>query len=139
MARKRANEAPQFFRGETEGNAGARLGTDRAVYRVPKNDRNGEPIVIAVEVVEGGGNVPRNATSFRTVPSAADLAKDFEKVVGVAEAVLESLKSIRPGAVEIEFGVELGGEMGIPLITRGEAKANFKITLKWATAGPPKA
>ena len=38
---------------------------------------------------------------------------------------------VKPGEVEIEFGIELGGEMGIPLVTRGEAKANFKVTLKW--------
>jgi hypothetical protein len=137
MAKKAANKAPQFFRGETSG--GDRPGTDRAVYRIPKKDRNGDPIVIAVEVVEGGGNVPRNATSFRKIPSAADLAEELEKIGGVAEAVLESLKAIRPGAVELEFGVELGGEMGIPLITKGEAKANFKITLKWTGADQRKA
>ena len=108
------------------------------MYRVPKKDKNGDPIVIAVEVVEGGGNVPRNATSFRKIPSAADLAEELEKIGGVAEAVLESLKAIRPGAVELEFGVELGGEMGVPLVTKGQAKANFKITLKWTNADQQK-
>jgi len=129
---------PQFFQGESNDQSSTKsLRTDRAIYKLPRKDKNGNPIIIAVECIEGGGNVPRNATSFRKLAHEieVDLEAEFESVAAVAESVLKSLKALRPGEVEIEFGVELGGEMGIPLVTKGEAKANFKVTLKWKEGG----
>jgi Trypsin-co-occurring domain 1 len=129
---------PQFFKGETADRPTAKTPrTDLAIYRLSRNDQSGVPMTIAVECVKGGGNVPRNATSFRKLSREVqrDLEAEFQSVVAVADSVLNSLKSLRPGEVEIEFGVELGGELGIPLVTRAEAKANFKVTLKWKQAG----
>ena len=75
--------------------------------------------------------MPRNATSFLEPFKDLDIKEEFNAVAAVAESILDSLKALRPGGVEIEFGVELGGGLGIPLVTHGEAKANFKVTLKW--------
>ena len=35
--------------------------------------------------------------------------------------------------VTLEFGVEISGEAGIPYISKGSAKSNFKVTLKYKT------
>jgi hypothetical protein len=105
---------------------------DRALYKVATQDG---ALIVAVECVEGGGNVPKNASSLRDVAARLDLESELKVVAAVAEAVLDRLRALQPGAVEIEFGVELGGEMGIPLVTKGEAKANFKVTLKWSAEG----
>jgi hypothetical protein len=32
--------------------------------------------------------------------------------------------------VTLEFGVEVGGEAGVPDVTKGTAKSNLKITVK---------
>ncbi|MEI6381218.1 MAG: CU044_2847 family protein [Cyanobacteriota bacterium ELA615] len=32
--------------------------------------------------------------------------------------------------VSLEFGIEVGGEPGIPYITKGTAKSNIKVTLE---------
>jgi hypothetical protein len=122
----------QFFRKPETPRTPEAEGSNRAIYRVPGKTRDGEPLTIAVECVEGGGNVPRNAASFQGIARRLDIEEELAAVAAVAESVLNSLKAARPGAVEIEFGVELGGEMGIPLLTKGEAKANFKVTLKWS-------
>jgi Trypsin-co-occurring domain 1 len=130
----KTKKPPQFFHGGGPEKGSARSdNSDRAIYRLAKSDKNGKPLTIAVECVEGGGNLPRNATSFRKLSREiqADLESEFESVAAVAESVLACLKALQPGGVEIEFGVELGGELGIPLVTKGEAKANFKVTLKW--------
>lgn len=132
------NSPTQFYQSKTTARSSAKSPrTDLAIYQLSRKDKDGKPITIAVECIKGGGNVPRNATSFRNLAHKleVDLEAEFESVTAVAESVLNSLKSMRPGEVEIEFGVELGGEMGIPLVTKGEAKANFKITLKWKEAG----
>lgn len=80
-----------------------------------------------------------NATNFREFAREikTDLQKELESMVAVAEAVLDSLKRLRPNKAEVEFGVELGGEMVIPLVSKGEASANFKIRLKWRGADVP--
>ncbi len=32
--------------------------------------------------------------------------------------------------VTLEFGIELGGEAGVPYVTKGTAKSHLKITVK---------
>lgn len=32
--------------------------------------------------------------------------------------------------VTLEFGIELGGEAGVPYVTKGTAKSNLKITVE---------
>jgi len=120
-------KTPQFFMDQSPNTR-----TNRAIYELPRKDSKGDSIAIAVECIEGGGNVPRNATSFRDLAKRFDLEHEFKSVAAVAESALNSLKAVQPDEVEIEFGVELGGEMGIPLVTKGEARANFTVTLKWA-------
>jgi Trypsin-co-occurring domain 1 len=121
----------QFFRQTKSASARAKASsTDRAIYRI--TDHRGELVKIAVDCIEGGGNVPRDASNLRDVIADLDMERELGAISAVAETVLAKLKALEPGAVEIEFGVELGGELGIPLITKGEAKANFKITLKWS-------
>ncbi len=46
-------------------------------------------------------------------------------------AAIKRLKDVQPAELEIEFGVTLGGEAGVPFVTKGEAEASFKITAKW--------
>jgi hypothetical protein len=130
-------QPPQFFQGGTGREPSKKSQrTNVAIYTLSRKDKNGNPITIAVECIEGGGNVPRNATSWRkyTHEIKIDLEEELESVAALADTVLNSLKALRPGEVEIEFGVELGGEMGIPLVSKGEAKANFKVTMKWKDA-----
>ena len=56
-------------------------------------------------------------------------------ISSLSQAVIGALKSAKPQEVAVSFGVELGGELGIPLVTKGSAKANFNITLKWKAKG----
>ena len=37
----------------------------------------------------------------------------------------------KPSEIGIEFGVDAGGEAGIPFVTKGSVGANFKISLIW--------
>jgi hypothetical protein len=119
-------KAPQFFQKQTPTRS------NRAIYELPRKDSKGKPIIIAVECIEGSGNVPRNAASPAGILRKFDLDKELDSISAVAEVALEKLKALKPGEVEIEFGVELGGEFGVPLLTKGEARANFKVTLKWS-------
>lgn len=128
-----ADQPQQFFRDVQPDPQGTRLPgvTSIAIYTVPAIDGQTQPLTLAVEVVPGGSNLPQNATSVRDVVQKLDLAPELDAIVAMTNLALHKLKALQPGEVEIEFGVELGGEFGIPLVTKGEAKANFKVTLKW--------
>jgi hypothetical protein len=62
---------------------------------------------------------------------AQNFQDELDVVVLIASAMLDSMKRISPTEVTLEFGVELGGKLGIPLLTEGSAKANLKVQLKW--------
>lgn len=127
-----AEEEKRFYGGPIEPTPmSAQTARGVYVYSVEPVEPGEPPVRVAVEVVEGGGNVPRTATSFTEVAAQVGLDSELRAVAAVARTVLQVLTELKPGALEIEFGVELGGEMGIPLVTKGEAKANFKVTLKW--------
>ncbi|MBX9902797.1 MAG: hypothetical protein K2Y31_00470 [Burkholderiales bacterium] len=125
-----ATDPPQFFANQNPEMSQPHVPrVDHAIYQIKTG--SGKPVTIAIACVEGGGNVPRNATSFLDVANKLDLDKEFASVSAVASAMLEKMKTLQPGEVEIEFGVEVGGSLCVPLITSGQAKANFKIKLKW--------
>ncbi|MBM3235017.1 hypothetical protein FJZ31_01830 [Candidatus Poribacteria bacterium] len=46
-------------------------------------------------------------------------------------AVQEGMPKIAPAKVTLEFGLQLGGEAGVPFVTKGTAQANFKVTIEW--------
>lgn len=80
----------------------------------------------------GRGNVPRNAARKVVEKAAIELEKHIEPITTLAESIRKKLQELNnPGKIAIEFGVELGLDVGIPMITAGSAKGNFKVTLEW--------
>jgi Trypsin-co-occurring domain 1 len=43
---------------------------------------------------------------------------------------LKQIKNANISKVKLEFGIEIGGELGIPYITKGTAKSNLKINVE---------
>jgi hypothetical protein len=44
---------------------------------------------------------------------------------------LDAMHGVAPDTFEIEFGVTLSGEAGIPLVTKGSAECNFVVKATW--------
>jgi hypothetical protein len=77
--------------------------------------------------------IPRNASKDIVRKVAKELGEQLEPLSAVADTIRNALIAANnPSEIEVEFGLELGGEGGIPMIVEGSAKANFKITLRWA-------
>lgn len=129
------SEIPQFFGQPTVQPANPEA-TDRALYRLSNPDNQQEDFLIMVEGVEGTGNVPRNATSFTKIIDRVDLEKQLNAAAAMARLAIDAMLPLAPGEVQMEFGIELGGELGIPTVTKVEGKANFKITLTWKETDP---
>lgn len=101
-------------------------------YKLKTGAKKSSFVMVEVDELD---EVPRQAG----LRSVADAARDFktalEPISAVANELFHILKSAKPGEVAVEFGIELGSAAGIPLITKHEGKANFKVTLKWKSAG----
>ena len=46
-------------------------------------------------------------------------------------AVKQGMEHIQPDKLTLEFGIQMGGEAGFPLVTKGTAQANIKVTIEW--------
>lgn len=50
----------------------------------------------------------------------------------VLSTVKESMEDkLKPSKVSMEFGIQAGGETGVPFVTKGSAQANVKVTIEW--------
>lgn len=88
---------------------------------------------IEVAPAAGGGLRPEMAPE-RFLEATQDTLN------GIAEIIEESCSSFvkrldkitaKPKECSIEFGVNAGGEAGVPFVAKGTMGANFKVTLKW--------
>jgi Trypsin-co-occurring domain 1 len=77
---------------------------------------------------------------------AVDLADRLEEVgdkIGTVcttlyTKALDAIQGVKPDEFEIEFGMTLAGEIGIPMVSKGSAECEFKVTAKWnLTPEPP--
>jgi len=101
------------------------------VYKLASSRKEKGKQLILVES-SGPGNVPRNAARTMLEKAAAAFEEELKPLATVADTVRSALMAANhPGKIEVEFGVELGGSMGIPLVTSGSGKANFKVKLTW--------
>ena len=56
--------------------------------------------------------------------------KGYSKIV--LDTVQKSMADLRsPSKVTMEFGLQAGGETGVPFVTKGTAQANVKVTIEW--------
>jgi|HubBroStandDraft_6_1064221.scaffolds.fasta_scaffold2225204_1 hypothetical protein len=98
-------------------------------YKVKLKGKNEE--LILVESTSRRG-VPRDAARTTVQRVAQELSDQMGPISAVANTVRNAFVAVNnPAEIEVEFGLELGGEAGIPVICGGSAKANFKITLTW--------
>lgn len=50
----------------------------------------------------------------------------------VLNTVQEGMVDLQaPSKVTLEFGLQAGGETGVPFVTKGTAQANVKVTIEW--------
>jgi hypothetical protein len=76
---------------------------------------------------------------------ASDASDAIEEVsVAVVEAcrkvagkVRRELAEIAPDEFELTFGVAIGAEGGLPMITKAHADANFQVRVSWKKAAEP--
>lgn len=94
-----------------------------------------EPVTFEIQI---GGTPNSSITPQASVQDFIKGSKEqFEKITGVIElagqAIVDKVSQIasKPAECSIEFGINVGGEAGIPFVTKGTVGANFKVTITW--------
>lgn len=75
------------------------------------------------------------------IDDVAERTEKFKETItntvkGYAGTMLGAVKSSltgdqAPDKLQIEFGLQAGGETGVPFVTKGTAQANVKVTIEW--------
>lgn len=63
---------------------------------------------------------------------ADNLPKDIVRMINeIGAAAQAAARTLNPDKLSMEFGLEAGGEAGIPFVTKGTATASFKVAVEW--------
>jgi hypothetical protein len=90
-----------------------------------------EPNLVALEGPLGDGEIAGAAE--KVVGHLRDIGRSAADVCNeVYGNALDALKVAKPSELALEFGLTLGGEAGIPFVSKGTAEATFKITATWS-------
>ena len=70
---------------------------------------------------------------LRIVPKPPSIAQTILSYTGVALNALKEVSETnvaKVNKVTLEFGIKVGGKMGIPFVTEGTAESNLKVTVE---------
>lgn len=104
---------------------------------------NGKDILVEVDdeafAVPRRGGVPK-----RGGETIADKARAYtssfasigQYIMTVCDEIYDkynaAAEKVRPDQMEIQFGIKLSGEGGVPFLSKGAAEATIQVTAKWA-------
>jgi hypothetical protein len=102
---------------------------------MPEENQNEPPVFLiqVADVVSGGAVTPEMSVDEFVQGTRETLAKVGKVVAEAVAPVFDQLQGMpgKPSEFAIEFGVNVGGEHGVPWVAKGTIGANFKISLKW--------
>lgn len=100
-----------------------------------------DDLEIPAETVKTEGRVAKGGTS---IPDKQQILQNFQTIEDTIRTyttyTLNAFRNLAIANIEevtLQFGVEIGGEVGIPYITKGTAKSNLNITVKCTFPKPP--
>jgi len=112
-----------------------RLDDETVIYIEATEDVN-VPAVSEEESVEDEEK-PLVDKAGRPIDVQKQMVQSFQAIQGTIRAytlyTLSAFKKVAIANVDkvpLEFGIELGGEAGVPYVTKGTAKSNLKITVE---------
>lgn len=86
---------------------------------------------------DDGGEVTRQAKGAATDYATRQVAQSFKAIQSTIQTytsyTMNAFKDLACANVEevtLEFGLKVGGEAGVPYVTKGTAESNLKITVR---------
>ena len=109
---------------------------DETVIYIEATDDVSVPAVSEEEAVEDEEEALVDKAG-RPIDVQQQMVQSFQAIQGTIRAytncTLKAFKQVAIANVDkvtLEFGIELGGEAGVPYVTKGTAKSNLKITVE---------
>ena len=100
-----------------------------------------DDLEIPTETLKTEGRVAKGGIS---IPDKQQILQNFQTIEDTIRTyttyTLNAFRNLAIANIEevtLQFGVEIGGEVGIPYITKGTAKSNLNITVKCTFPKPP--
>ena len=95
--------------------------------------KNSSSFMIQVGGVSGGAVTTQMSTEDFIYGTQEHFDKIANVINGAGKSLINSFKELsnKPNSYSVEFGINIGGEAGIPFITKGAVGANFKVTFNW--------
>lgn len=100
---------------------------ERIVVDDEGNPRYAVEVVSDVSPLRGISDTA--ATTARGVADVGDVIAASSKEI--LEAMKAGLGELVPDEVELEFGVSLRGELGLPIIAKASGEATFTVRVCW--------
>ncbi len=100
-------------------------GPDGSTIFIQYEDEDTDELAVAVGVVD---DISERTERFKTFVSST--------IQGYSQILLDAITSQRakqliPSKLAIEFGIQAGGETGVPFVTKGSTQANVKVLVEW--------
>lgn len=104
--------------------------------RVVPLEIGGETVLVEIEEVTIEAPDPERRRGLERLDDSIDRLHDLgasltRTCAGLYRAVNAATDPVRPDEIELEFGIKLGGEAGIPFVSKGTAEASIVVTLRW--------
>ena len=77
-----------------------------------------------------GGTSKGLTDALNTLPKRPSIEQTILSYTSVALNALKNVSSANVDKVTLEFGIKVGGKMGIPFVTEGTAESNLKVTVE---------
>jgi|SRR3569833_1922612 len=89
--------------------------------------------LIQIGFTEGGAATPQSSAENFVQASKEQLNSIAHFIQETGGTFVEKISHLasKPSECSLEFGIAVGGEAGIPFVTKGTAEANFKVSVKW--------
>lgn len=76
-------------------------------------------------------DIAERTARFKSVVSSTILGYATTLLDAIKHSADSTASKLNPSKVTMEFGIQAGGQTGIPFITKGAAQANVKVTIEW--------
>jgi hypothetical protein len=103
---------------------------------LPLYDKAGKLIAFVEITPNATADLPETDLRGFDIGGAAERLKDAGNAIAetcdsIMSAMRARLADLQPDEVELEFGVTLGGEVGVPIISKASAEATLSVKAIW--------
>jgi len=102
-----------------------------------------QPVIFANESISEPANAKREFSRedfggaskglqdvLNVMPKRPSVEQTILSYTSVALNALKNVSSANVDKVTLEFGIKVGGKMGVPFVTEGTAESNLKVTVE---------